>query len=148
MKTLLKVIGIVTLSVVGVIAGLFLLMGGIIFGGAEIQDRLASSEPPPAPAPVSAEVLQERIALAKTIRILKAVKSNMRDPDSLTWVSIMTNTDASVICLEYRARNGFGGMNLEHGTYANGKYNVTAKAWNKNCANKPLNDMMKARYAV
>src|SRR5690606_21641937 len=58
-----------------------------------------------------AERAREEAAFQKTVKVASVVKQSLRDPDSLIWESIRANDDASVICLEYRARNGFGGMN-------------------------------------
>lgn len=74
-----------------------------------------------------------------------AIKRSLHDPDSLKWSSILANDDASVICFEYRAKNGFGAMRLQHATYANEKLTEGTNAWNKNCANKKLFDMTPGR---
>jgi ribosomal protein L40E len=62
-----------------------------------------------------------------------AVKDAMRDPDSLKIESARTNEDGSTICVKYRARNGFGGMNQSFIVYLSGKPYRTSAAWNKHC---------------
>lgn len=86
-------------------------------------------------------------AFRKTALFAASIKKTMRDPDSLVWESIRANDDASVICVEYRARNGFGGMNREFAVYANSKVSQKPTAWNKHCI-KPMNDMKHVRYAL
>lgn len=91
---------------------------------------------------------QKELRFQKTVIAAATLKKAMRDPDSLVWESIYTNDDASVICLEYRAKNGFGGMNREFAAIAKGKFSKEASVWNKQCANKTMNDMMYVRYAL
>jgi len=59
----------------------------------------------------------------------------MRDPESVRWQNIFTNDDGTIVCVAYRARNGFGGMNLEHATFANKQISTANAAWNKHCTN-------------
>lgn len=70
----------------------------------------------------------------------KAIKSAMREPASLVFDSLRISDDAKTLCAEYRARNGFGGMSIEHVVVAGGKTLQTAKAWNKHCLG-PMRDM-------
>jgi hypothetical protein len=72
---------------------------------------------------------------------MKLVRDNMRDPDSLVWESVLSNADGSVVCIEYRAKNGFGGMNRAFFVVAGGKGSQNSAAWNKNCAKKTLFDV-------
>ena len=72
----------------------------------------------------------------------------MRDPDSLKWDQILSNDDGTVVCVTYRGRNGFGGMNFEHAAYTKGAISTTPKAWNKNCAKQSLHDMKYAAFAL
>lgn len=48
---------------------------------------------------------KEELAFRKTVLAARALKGSLRDPDSLVWESIRANHDATVICMEYRARN-------------------------------------------
>ncbi|MBS1170021.1 MAG: hypothetical protein H6R01_939 [Burkholderiaceae bacterium] len=77
-----------------------------------------------------------------------ALKSAMREPDSTQWDSIMSNDSGSVICFQYRGKNGFGGVNVEHAVYAGGKFSQKKASWNKHCAGKTMNDMTYARRAL
>ena len=83
------------------------------------------------------EALQYLVASSSA----KAIKSAMRDPDSLVFESLRVSDDAGTVCAEYRARNGFGGMNKEFAVVAGGKALQTPKAWNKHCTG-PMRDMM------
>lgn len=67
-----------------------------------------------------------------------AIKASARNPDSVAFESVLTNENGSLVCMVYRAQNGFGGMNLEHLAVKNGKPYESTSFWNKNCANKEL----------
>ena len=69
------------------------------------------------------------------------VKNASRNPDSVSWTAIMTNDDASLVCMELRAQNGFGGMTVENVSVFNGKISTDDGPWNKHCANKKLYDV-------
>lgn len=78
-------------------------------------------------------------------RLIRIAKKSLHDPDSLKWSFIRANDDASVMCFEYRAKNGFGAMRLQHATYADKKFTEGANAWNKRCANVKLFDVTPGR---
>lgn len=132
-----------------IVAGFFAICFGIaIFG------RGSASGTSPRPQVTAAKTPEQLAADAKkeatfrkTAMAAAAVKSAMRDPDSLTWETIRANDDASVICMEYRARNGFGGMNREFAVLVNGKASQKPEAWNKHCT-QPLTDMKHVKYAL
>jgi hypothetical protein len=46
----------------------------------------------------------------------KILKSSMRNPDSFKLSEVLVMSDGSV-CYEYRAQNGFGGINVEHAVF-------------------------------
>jgi hypothetical protein len=97
---------------------------------------------------IAARKAKEEATFQKTVVFAAGVKRALRDPPSVVWETIMANGDASVICLEYRARNGFGGMSREFAVYADGKASQSSDAWNRSCAKKPLNDMIHVRQAL
>ncbi len=90
---------------------------------------------------------QKSESMKKTMLALQAIKKSMRDPDSLKWEDITANDDASVICISYRAKNGFGGMNRDIATVVNDKFHTDKKTWNKHCT-KPMNDMQGAGLVI
>ena len=73
----------------------------------------------------------DRVAVVATAAYF--IKTHLRNPSSVVWESMRANDDASIVCIEYRAQNGFGGMNREFLTVANGKGSQSAGAWNKSC---------------
>lgn len=70
----------------------------------------------------------------------KALKSSLRNPDSLSFISIHATADGGVICLKYRAQNGFGGMGIGHTIFKEGEPSDSAASWNKDCARKLMYD--------
>lgn len=69
----------------------------------------------------------------------KAIKQSVRNPDSLVIEQASSNNDGSLLCVEYRAQNGFGGMNREFVAFQNGKTHQSSSFWNKHCR-KGLHD--------
>lgn len=64
----------------------------------------------------------------------KAVRSVMRDPDSLRFDTMLVNRDATISCARYRAKNGFGGMNQEGAVVVNSSLQKATKAnWSRYC---------------
>lgn len=97
-------------------------------------------------AKIKEENLKEsrfRVAVA----LLKSVKSSLRDPESFVVEFVGVNEDSTVACVEYRAKNGFGGMNKEFAVYAKDKISQSPESWNKYCRSN-LYDMKHARLAI
>lgn len=79
---------------------------------------------------------RDEIALQAT----KLIKQKLKDPDSAKWSSIRANDDASIVCIEVRAKNGFGAYDLEQFSFIKGEAKTSLKVWNSNCV-QPLNDV-------
>ncbi len=82
-----------------------------------------------------------------TAGVIETIYKNLRDPESFKLHSVFVpdNNKVLVSCVEYFARNGFGGMNREYavGTSTNGDFKFSsnnAAVWNKMCAHKPSTD--------
>lgn len=69
------------------------------------------------------------------------LRASMRDPDSLQFETLLVSEDASVVCVQYRARNGFGGMNREIFVSSEEGHSQQPDAWNKHCT-KSMFDML------
>lgn len=112
-------------------------------------DTSPSSKPSKTKRPSpSAEEIVESTRFAKVQILGSALKENLRDPNSVEWVSITANKDASTTCFKYRAKNGFGGMSIEHTTIANGQVKTEPSDWNKYCAEKKMFDMIRVKGAI
>lgn len=81
-----------------------------------------------------ASALKKEMAFRKVVMILTELKKAQRDPDSLVWEDISATSDASVMCIKYRSRNGFGGMNKNILVVAKKKASDKSAAWNNHCA--------------
>jgi hypothetical protein len=77
-----------------------------------------------------------RMAVVGALRL----KEGMRDPDSFVLEDVVASADGTHACYDYRARNGFGGMNREHafaypalGVVMTSGNKGFAAAWNREC---------------
>lgn len=105
-------------------------------GGNSVAE--ATDPSPEKPDPHKAERdLQGKTALAAGM----ALKSSARDPDSLVIETGLASGDGKLLCVRYRSRNGFGGMNREAVAFFNSVPHDSASFWNKHCANRTLNDV-------
>lgn len=77
-----------------------------------------------------------------------ALRGAMRNPSSFVLEDASGSEDGSLLCITYRAQNGFGGMNREHVTMTKGKWSREAAAWNRHCAGKSLHDWDLVKYAL
>ena len=82
-----------------------------------------------------------------------ALRSSARDPDSFRLVAVYHRDNGS-ICYEFRARNGFGGMNLSH-AMIDPKGNLRGpgdggypSGWNKLCAGIGVNVLSDAEAGL
>ena len=90
---------------------------------------------PPTAAEVAAAT-KDRADMHKAYMARDLIKASLRNPDSLKVTKGIV-TDDGVVCLEYRAQNGFGGMNAEFAVMdAKLVMHQTDAAWNKLCAGK------------
>jgi hypothetical protein len=111
---------------------------------AEIEAKQAKEQ-----AELDAKLEKERAHKLELTRIgfardaTEGLRNSMRDPQSLTVESLGVNKDANLACIEYRAKNGFGGMNRGFAVVQNGRfYFDKAEVWNKSCSHASLYDMM------
>lgn len=115
--------------------GLIVLVGGIGF---------LSKKEPQSPERTAAADRQWRMHFDQvqvaTVGAQKILQS-ARNPKSVTWSKILANDDASVICYELRAENGFGGMSIEQVAFINSALTTADGPWNKSCARKPLDNV-------
>jgi transcriptional regulator with XRE-family HTH domain len=72
-----------------------------------------------------------RVKVAKALSELDKILA--RDPESVVFEEVYATADAGVICFQYRARNGFGGMGRELLVLAHGEVSQEAIAWVRHC---------------
>lgn len=102
-------------------------------------DRAAAAE--------AAQKTRKEAGFRKVVAALLAIRDANRNPSSVTWDSIRANDDASLICIEYRGQNGFGGMNKEFVVFVKDAPSQKVAMWNKHCL-QPLSDVIHARQAL
>lgn len=69
----------------------------------------------------------------KALDSANTVTLAMRDPSSLQWEKIRADNNGSLICMEYRAKNGFGALNKEKVFSVNGVYFDKDSDWQIFC---------------
>jgi hypothetical protein len=112
----------------------------VIMGGIGAIVTPTPSSPVVSPAQQVANQKDEA-AFQQAVAGAKQLKKSMRNPDSFKLGETLIMDDGAV-CYDYRAQNGFGGMNVGHAVLApDGKFKSTdspgyATLWNKECANK------------
>lgn len=86
----------------------------------------------PAVSAADAEADTRRVATAT--EAANAIKRVAREPESVKFEALGVSDDAQVVCMQYRARNGFGGMAREFAIFSGNRGSTaTAAAWAKKC---------------
>lgn len=89
---------------------------------------------------------EEKIKERRVALLVAGLRDSMRDPQSFT-LAWMTYMPSGAICAEYRARNGFGGLNVEHaletpgGAVRAGDFADFAAEWNRSCTRERGEDI-------
>lgn len=122
---------------VGILGIIFsLIVGGAIFSGVTASKKEEIAQANKSPQQIAAEKAKKDADLhryAVAVAAAKSIKGAMRDPDSLKFDSMRVSEDGKTVCAEYRAKNGFGGMNKEFVTFVKDIGHRDAATWNKNC---------------
>ncbi len=123
----------------------------IVYGFWQLKNAPPIYTPPPVQAiktPPTAKEIASEERFQKVVAYGTALKSSMREPKSVEWLSITANDDASVACFKYKGRNGFGGMSIEHIAIVKGQAKTDSRDWNKHCTGKEMYDLKRARWAI
>lgn len=129
-----------------VIGGLFAI---IVFG--MVSQSVKKSEPVPEKQLTAEEKKNKRLDTLRfktAVGALNAIKKNLKDPSSVDWANILVDNNADVVCVEYRAKNSYGATVLDRSSFVKGNHSKDGDVWNKNCANKSLYDLKRAKYAL
>lgn len=115
---------------------------GVTFVGVSVQQSLGLGPSRPEPTAEQKAASQAAARRATTAAAaMKVLRQNMRDPESLVWEDVRADADGRLVCLQYRARNGFGGMNREQAVVKDGTVSSSPSVWNKQCT-QPLFDTL------
>lgn len=63
----------------------------------------------------------------------EALKRAARDPDSLVIEDARGSDDGNILCVRYRGRNGFGGMDRESVAFLGGVAHGSRSFWRSHC---------------
>lgn len=130
-------------SLVKFLAWFFGIIVGLGFVGA-MSSKFGPSTPAPSPAEQNAKRAADAIDEMKVERAVlgaKQLRDSMRNPDSFKLSQALIMDDGAV-CYEYRAQNGFGGMNVGQAALSpKGKFKSSesegfSALWKRECANK------------
>lgn len=110
---------------------------------------LHTTPPPTAPVATAPKIDGEREAGRMMERrrqdvvweVTRRLQSALRDPDSVRWHEVVTNDDASVVCLDYGATNGFGGITREQIVIHTDGASKETKDWNRLCTKGRMHDL-------
>lgn len=122
------------------IAGFFALIIILMIIGAAIGNNPSTTSTPSTPAN-SAQKEKDEANWRRAVLGAKTLESAMRNPDTFKLSQVLIMDNGSV-CYQYRAQNGFGGMNIAHAVLtASGKFKNDNESgfrtlWNRECANK------------
>jgi len=126
-------------------------LAGVVYLFSPGSNSSNTAEPPPKPIKTAEQVAAEeaeKTRKTKAVFLATAIKHGLRDPESLRWQSIGANDDATVVCAEYRARNGFGGYDVGRTVYANGVISSKPTAWKRHCAGNSFHDLTWVGYSM
>ncbi len=111
--------------------GLFVL--SVVYQSDKANERRAARTPEQVAADEK-EAAQEAARSGAVQAAVVQLKQGLRDPDSLVVESARVAVDAAQVCIEYRAKNGFGGTNKEFVVFTSKKaYPNNVPVWNKTC---------------
>lgn len=118
---------------------LVIVIGGILGGNDKIKKSPEEQR--------AADEQNQRIARAQLGA--NALKTAMRNPDSFKLEQALLVGQTGAICYEYRAQNGFGGMNRDQavltkvGNLVSGSDRSFDRVWKDNCADRTGVDFAK-----
>jgi hypothetical protein len=111
--------------------------------------QLMPDMPKPPKNPETQEEKEDSARYAFAMIAGQALKKNLKDPESVDWIKILVNKDASVACYVYRARNSFNGMTIESTVVTKmGVISSSKSMLKKECANKELYDLTRAKGSI
>lgn len=74
-----------------------------------------------------------------------AIKQTLRDPESVRWEQIFTSENGDLVCIEYRAKNGFGGYEGALMVLDGKDVFTAAKDWESRCVGRAVFDTGKVK---
>lgn len=128
-------------SVAANVAVIMLIWGAVVLGAIAFVSWWAPWETARPAVPVTAPTAQD-LRLSAIASAGEALRRATRDPESVIFESVKANAGATVICLQYRAKNGFGGMTREVLVLTPKGTSQEMAAWNTSCRADVSSDEM------
>lgn len=135
---------------VKILAGFFI-FAAVMTAVQEVLPRTAPTPPKPrTPEQAGQDAYDKRVAYA--FYASSELRDTMRDPDSYKLITGIV-TGSGAICFRYRARNGFGGMNVESlvitpkDRFIHEKADGFVGAWNRYCSGKSGRDIAQGLFS-
>jgi len=94
----------------------------------------AVDKPKPPPAAMSSSGKQ---VVAK--HAMSVIREAAREPESVKFRKLLINDAGTVVCAEFRGKNGFGGVSMQHLVLTETGSDATAAGWNKHCTKGMFN---------
>ncbi|MBU3624763.1 hypothetical protein ICN48_00720 [Polynucleobacter sp. JS-Safj-400b-B2] len=88
--------------------------------------------------PADAEKQLAEMRYYQGVILAKTIKNSLKNPSSMQLERVSVNEDGSLVCMAYRAQNGFGGMDLAPAVMIRGKISNDGNVWDKNCKGKSM----------
>lgn len=105
--------------------------------------------PPPAQTPEQqAEVALTEKRNLNIVTYARSLRATMRNPESLTFDRVTANEDGTLICFDYRAQNGFGGVNRERTAFTPAGGSREPKVVKMICGDKVMQDVTEMATAI
>jgi hypothetical protein len=126
----------------------FIIVGVLIWGMAKasgLGPDATTAAPPPLTKEQQAAKDKQDLAFVRAVAGARQLKASVRNPDSFKLGETLVMADGAV-CYDYRAQNGFGGMNVGQAVLApSGKFKTNnsdgfTSLWNKECGGKTGTD--------
>jgi hypothetical protein len=114
--------------------GVIILFALVIFGVSQCtSDPKAAPEPAKPPEKMTPAQEMEAQRMGRAALRMGLLRQYMREPESLKWETALSDETGDLICLRYRAKNGFGGMNVEVAIFKGDKGYDQESDWKKHC---------------
>lgn len=88
-----------------------------------------------------AAISNERRRQDRAYDVTRQLKESLRDPASVRWHRVTSNIDGSVLCIDYGAKNGFGGIAREQVIVRRSELSKSASDWSRLCEEVVMYDM-------
>jgi zinc-ribbon domain len=115
---------------------------GVLVMLAEVSKGLPQ-KPPPTPEEQAAEAVFQKASMGAI-----SLRENMRNPKSFELLKVYVVSDTKAVCYQYRAENGFGGVNVESAvlaqdgvTFKSNSMEGFSELWQRDCqSGQPAED--------